>query len=38
LLLPALLLLSWQMYRSFPVRKVAGLFLIPCGVLADIVY
>ena len=44
LLLPALLLLSWQMYRSFPgsrlfpVRKVVGVLLIPCGLVAYMFY
>jgi hypothetical protein len=44
LLLPALLLLSWQMYRSFPgsrsfpVAKVAGVLLIPLGLFAYMFY
>jgi hypothetical protein len=38
LLLPALVLLSWQMYRSFPIRKIAGLLLIPLGLAAYMFY
>jgi hypothetical protein len=44
LLLPALLLLSWQMYgafpgsRLFPVRKVVGVFLIPFGIFVYMLY
>ena len=34
LLLPALLFLSWQMYRSLQVRKILGLLLIPGGLVA----
>ena len=34
LLLPSLLLLSWQMYRSLHVRKILGLLLIPFGLAA----
>ena len=34
LLLPALLLLSWQMYRTLHVRKILGLLLIPSGLVA----
>ena len=33
LLLPSLLLLSWQMYRSLQVRKILGLLLIPFGLI-----
>ncbi len=38
LLLPALLVLSWQMYRSLPIRKVLGLILIPFGLFAYMFY
>ena len=38
LLLPALVLLSWQMYRSFKIRKILGLCLIPIGVWAFMFY
>lgn len=38
LLLPALLVLSWQMYRSLPIRKIAGLALIPFGLFAYMFY
>jgi hypothetical protein len=34
LLLPALLVLSWQMYRSLQIRKILGLLLIPFGLFA----
>jgi hypothetical protein len=34
LLLPALLVLSWQMYRSLQVRKILGLLLVPFGLFA----
>lgn len=38
LLLPALLVLSWQMYRSLPVKKILGLLLIPFGLFAYMFY
>jgi Gpi18-like mannosyltransferase len=38
LLLPALLVLSWQMYRSFQVRKILGVLLIPFGLFAYMFY
>ncbi|HKV37339.1 MAG TPA: mannosyltransferase family protein [Pyrinomonadaceae bacterium] len=38
LLLPSLLVLSWQMYRSLHVRKIMGLLLIPCGLFAYMFY
>jgi Gpi18-like mannosyltransferase len=38
LLLPALLVLSWQMYRAFPVKKIAGLLLVPFGLFAYLFY
>ena len=38
LLLPALVLLSWQMYRSFPLKKIAGLLLIPLGLITYMFY
>lgn len=38
LLLPSLLVLSWQMYRSLYVRKLLGLLLIPCGLFAYMFY
>jgi hypothetical protein len=37
-LLPALLVLSWQMYRSAPIKKIAGLLLIPFGLFAYMFY
>ncbi|HVF21677.1 MAG TPA: mannosyltransferase family protein [Pyrinomonadaceae bacterium] len=38
LLVPALLVLSWQMYRSFPARKFLGVLLIPVGLFAYMLY
>jgi hypothetical protein len=38
LLLPALLVLSWQMYRSLPIRKVLWLLLVPCGLFSYMFY
>ena len=38
LLLPALLVLSWQMYRSVQVKKIVGLLLIPFGLFAYMFY
>lgn len=37
-LFSALLILSWQMYRSLPVRKVLGVLLIPLGLFAYMVF
>ena len=34
MLLPSLLVLSWQMYRSLQIRKVLGLLLVPFGLFA----
>ncbi len=38
LLLPALLILSWQMYRSLQIRKILGLMLVPVGLWAFMLY
>ena len=38
LLFPALLVLSWQMYRSLQIRKLLGLLLIPLGLLGYMFY
>jgi Gpi18-like mannosyltransferase len=38
MLLPALLVLSWQMYRSLQIKKVLGLVLIPFGLFAYMFY
>ena len=38
LLLPALLILSWQMYRRLPIKKVLGLLLIPFGLFSYMFY
>src|SRR5262249_30721643 len=38
LLLPALVLLSWQMYRSLRIRKIIGLLLVPVGVCTFVFY
>lgn len=38
LLLPSLLVLSWQMYRSVHVRKIVGLLLIPFGLFGYMFY
>jgi len=38
LLVPALLVLSWQMYRSLQVRKILGLLLIPFGLFSYMFY
>lgn len=38
LLFPSLLVLSWQMYRSFQIKKIVWLLLIPCGLLAYMSY
>ena len=37
-LFPALLVLSWQMYRSLRIKKIAGLLLIPFGLFAYMLY
>ena len=34
LLLPALLVLSWQMYRSLQIKKILGLLLVPFGLFS----
>ncbi len=38
LLLPALLILSWQQYRSLQIKKILGLILVPFGLLAYMAY
>lgn len=38
LLLPALLVLSWQVYRSLQIRKILGLLLVPGGLFAYMFY
>jgi hypothetical protein len=38
LLLPALLVLSWQVYRSLQIRKILGLVLVPGGLFAYMFY
>ena len=38
LLLPALLVLSWQMYRSLQIKKILGLLLMPWGLFAYMFY
>lgn len=38
LLLPALLVLSWQMYRSFPIKKIVGVLLVPFGLFSYMFY
>jgi len=38
LLLPSLLVLSWQMYRSLQIKKVLGLLLIPFGLFGYMFY
>jgi hypothetical protein len=38
ILLPALLILSWQMYRSLQIKKILGLLLVPVGLLAYMLY
>ena len=37
-LLPALLVLSWQMYRSLQIKKILGLLLVPVGLWAYMLY
>jgi Gpi18-like mannosyltransferase len=34
MLLPALVVLSWQMYRSLQIKKILGLLLIPFGLFS----
>jgi len=38
LLLPSLVVLSWQMYRSLHVKRILGLLLIPFGLFAYMFY
>jgi Mannosyltransferase (PIG-V) len=38
LLLPSLLILSWQMYRSLQIRKIMGLALVPLGLFSYMFY
>lgn len=38
ILLPALLILSWQMYRSLQIKKILGLVLVPVGLWAFMLY
>ena len=38
LLLPALVVLSWEMYRSLQIKKIVGLLLIPFGLFAYMFY
>jgi hypothetical protein len=38
LLLPSLLVLSWQMYRSLQIKRILGLLLIPFGLFAYMFY
>jgi hypothetical protein len=38
LLLPSLLVLSWQMYRSVQVKKILGVLLVPFGLFAYMFY
>jgi Gpi18-like mannosyltransferase len=38
LLLPALLILSWQIYRSLQIRKILGLLLVPVGLCSYMLY
>jgi Gpi18-like mannosyltransferase len=38
LLLPALLVLSWQMYRSLEIKKILGLLLVPFGLFSYMFY
>jgi hypothetical protein len=38
ILLPALLILSWQIYRSLQIKKILGLLLVPVGLLAYMLY
>ena len=37
-LLPALLVLSWQMYRSLSIKKIVGVLLVPFGLFAYMFY
>ena len=38
ILLPALLILSWQIYRSLQIKKTLGLLLVPVGLWAFMLY
>lgn len=38
ILLPALLILSWQMYRSLQIKKILWLLLVPVGLWAFMFY
>jgi Gpi18-like mannosyltransferase len=38
LLLPALVVLSWQMYRALKIKKILGLLLVPVGLWAFMLY
>ena len=38
ILLPALIVLSWQMYRSLQIKKILGLLLVPAGLFAYMLY
>jgi hypothetical protein len=38
LLVPSLLVLSWQMYRSLQIKKILGLLLIPLGLISYMFY
>lgn len=38
ILLPALLILSWQIYRSLQIKKIFGLLLVPVGLWAFMIY
>ncbi|HEX6043948.1 MAG TPA: hypothetical protein VFZ22_05620 [Pyrinomonadaceae bacterium] len=37
-LLPALVVLSWQMYRALKIKKILGLLLVPVGLWAFMLY
>lgn len=38
LLLPSLLILSWQIYRSLQIKKILGLLLVPLGLFSYMFY
>jgi Gpi18-like mannosyltransferase len=38
ILLPALLVLSWQLYRSLQIKKIIGLLLVPVGLWSYMLY
>jgi hypothetical protein len=38
ILLPVLLILSWQMYRALKIKKILGLLLVPVGLWAYMLY